>query len=82
MLKLYSGLCLGRNYLALDVLSDLYPLDLCYEVISSTDYDPYLRRRMSRLVMHLWIDRAPYIKLVLPDKVRVWNELTNIAIND
>ena len=29
MLTLLSGLCLGRNYLAMDVLEQHYPLDLC-----------------------------------------------------
>jgi hypothetical protein len=31
--------------------------------------------KMTQLVMHLWIDRAPYSKLVLPDRIRVWNEI-------
>jgi hypothetical protein len=32
---------------------------------------------MINLMIHLWIDRAPYFKLVLPDRIRVWDEIDN-----
>ena len=77
MLSLYSGLCLGRNYLALEILELLYPYDICYRIISDSKYDLQLRRKMINLMIHLWIDRAPFFKLVLPDRIRVWDEIDN-----
>jgi inositol 1,4,5-triphosphate receptor type 1 len=75
MLLLYSGLCLGRNYIALDVLSQMYPLDLCHKVVSTPEYPLTLRKNFVKLLQHLWIDRAPYSRLVLPDRIRIWNEI-------
>lgn len=75
MLTLYGGLCLGRNYIAMDMLQQLYPLDVCYAVASNTEYDLPLRKKMVRLLIHLWVDRAPYSKTVLPDRIRIWHEI-------
>jgi len=75
MIGLCSSLCLGRNYLAMDQLVSIYPFNLCHNVMSSSKYDLGLRRRMIRLVIHLWVDKAPHTKLVLPDRIRIWGEI-------
>jgi hypothetical protein len=75
MLTLCGGLCLGRNYLAIDVLTKTYPLGLCHRIMSSNEYDLGLRKKLSRLVIHLWVDRAPHTKIVLPDRIRIWSEI-------
>lgn len=75
MLGLCSGLCLGRNYIAMEELEKIYPLSLCEKIISSYQYEEDLRKEMIKLVVNLYIDRAPFSKLIIPDRVRIWSEI-------
>ena len=71
---LLSDLCLDRNFLAIKPLSDMYSYDLCYELISNTNYDYELRHAFTKLMTTLWIDRD-FMPVVLPNRVRVWEAL-------
>ncbi len=34
-----ADLCLDKNYTAIDYLETIYPIDLCYGIISGSDID-------------------------------------------
>lgn len=34
-----------------------------------------LRQAFTKLIITLWIDRDPYNKIILPQKIRVWTEI-------
>lgn len=75
MIQLLSDLCMSRNYLAMDCLFDLYPLNMCVEIVGNPNYGYELRTCFATLVKNLWVDRAPYNKLILPDNVKIWNDI-------
>jgi len=79
LILLLSDLCLDRNFLAINPLSDKYKYELCFAVISSKQFDVTLRYAFTRLITTLYIDRE-MIPIVLPNRVRLWNELDNMAI--
>lgn len=31
--------------------------------------------------MSLWVDRAPYYKIILPDRIRLWKDIDNYNDN-
>lgn len=75
MIYLLSDLCLSRNYIAIDILSSIYPLNLCIEILGNPTYGFELRTCFTKLIQTLWIDRAPYNRLLLPDNVKVWQDI-------
>ena len=56
-----SELCQERNYTAINPLEKSFPYTLCFEII--------------KMIITLWIDRDPYNKIILPQKIRVWTEI-------
>lgn len=75
MLSLLSSLCMGRNYIAIEKLKDLFTQEDCSKIISNDNEDPRLRKKYLELLIALWVDRSPYSKLVLPDRIRIWEEI-------
>ena len=75
MILLLSDLCLDRNFTAISPLSDLYPYELCNEILCGP-YDLATRNSFVRLMTQLWIDRD-FSEIQLPNKVRIWNQLDN-----
>lgn len=71
---LMSKLCLSRNYLAINPLEKIYTYDICFQ-ITSNNYQSELRTCFTNLILTLYVDRSPYIKLLLPNRIRIWNEL-------
>ena len=72
LICLLSDLCLDRNFLAIEPLSEVYPFPLCFELISNTSYGPELRHAFTKLITTLWVDRD-YMPIVLPNRVRIWD---------
>jgi len=78
-------LCLDRNQDAINFLEKEYPFDLCYEIINNgsesdfiddrKDYGLKVRNAFTRLMITLWIDRSENIKIILPNRIRIWNKL-------
>jgi len=73
MILLLSDLCLNRNFTAIHPLSDLFPFELCFKIISG-NYMVNLRHAFLRLTITLWIDRD-FTKITLPNKIRIWTRL-------
>jgi len=74
---------------AINFLEEEYTFDLCYEIISNgkmedaynfdedeTDYGYTVRHAFTRLMITLWIDREENTKIILPNKIRIWNKLS------
>jgi hypothetical protein len=85
IILLISDLCLDRNQDAINFLEKEYPFDLCYEIINNgsandfiddkKDYGLKVRNAFTRLMITLWIDRSENIKIILPNRIRIWNKL-------
>ena len=70
-----ADLCLSRNYIAINPLESVFPLSLCESIISKEEFNEEMRHCFTRLIIHLWVDRSPYMKINLPNRIRVWTEL-------
>lgn len=77
MVKLLGDLCMGKNYIAIDLLRDLYTLEICQEIIMDSAQSPDLREAFSHLTQHLWIIVQPYNELNLPQKVITFENITS-----
>lgn len=67
MINLCADLCMDRNYIAIDSLLKIYPLDCCIEILRSEDYPIELRTAICRLIDYLWIQVYPYEQIRLPE---------------
>lgn len=67
MINLCADLCMDRNYIAIDALSKIYPLDCCIEILKSEEYPMELRSAICRLINFLWIQVYPYEQIRLPE---------------
>ena len=86
MILLYSDLCLDRNEESIAILEKEYSFDLCFEIINNgikedefeddkNDYGLTVRHAFTRLMITLWIDREENTRIILPNRIRIWNRL-------
>lgn len=74
LICLLSDLCLDRNFLAIEPLAEMYSYELCYELITNTNYDYQLRHAFTKLITTLWVDKD-FMPIVLPNRVRIWSKI-------
>jgi hypothetical protein len=79
MVNLMADLCYQRNYVAIQVLENLYPKGYCLKILQGKDFDLELRRAFCRIIITLWIDQLPYREIQLPQNIRVWIEIEEMA---
>ena len=53
----------------------VYPYEICYEIISYSDYSDPLRYAFTQLLTHLWIDCHGFQEIVLPNTIRLWSQI-------
>ena len=74
IINLCADLCLDRNITAIHPLQEIYPFNICYNIIKAKTYNMKLRHAFTRLITTLWIDKD-FIKCQLPNRIRVWDNL-------
>jgi hypothetical protein len=73
LIYLLGNLCLDRNYTAIDSLKEYISLEICIEIICSTEYSWSLRSAFCMLTTNLWIDSFPFMHIQFPDNIKMWN---------
>jgi len=73
MIRLFSDLCKGRNYLCIEVMQKEFTYDICFEVVSNEKYGYKIREAFAVFMVNLWIDVSPLQRLELPFYVKVWD---------
>lgn len=43
---------------------------MCYKIIQDDNYDDGIRMAFTKLCITLWVDKFPYTKIILPEKIR------------
>lgn len=77
LIKLLSDMCFNRNYIAIDKLKDYYDLKLCLKVITDHSYHFNIREAFCSLLRDLWINVSPFYEVPLPNKIKMWESLTD-----
>jgi hypothetical protein len=81
VIRLLSDLSMNRNYLAIDQLKQYLTLELCTEVICSNACELDFRSAFVDLVVNLWVNSNPFMKIRFPNNIKRW-ELINRETNN
>ena len=89
MIQFISDLCLERNFIAINKIIErldddnhddndnitLFPLDICYKIITSSEFDFKLRSVFAKLFLNSWVDGQILEKLDFPNNLRIWKDI-------
>ena len=77
LIELFSELCLGRNYSAMNILGSLLPIELLvssFEDVERNKLSDEIKSVFCRLLLRLHIDTKHSTPMNLPCYTRAWNE--------
>ena len=77
MTNLLGEMCFDRNYLSIELLQPIYPINLCLNVLVDERHPYEVREAFGRLMTHLWINVSPFYKIWLPNPIRTFDGLSD-----
>lgn len=75
LIRLFSEICLQRNYKGINPLKKSYPIGMVIDCTLNPKIKYPLRCEFAKLLLNLHLDVDPYQELAVPVKSRIWNEI-------
>jgi hypothetical protein len=79
---LLGDLCLKRNYKAIECLQKLIPYEICYSIITKENYSISIKEAFTYLITTLWVDVAPFQKVLIPNHIKFWDTSKKLGLED
>lgn len=77
MITLLSDICFGRNYKGIEVLQEIYPINLCLTILMDETCPLQMREVFGKLMSNLWINVSPFYKIQLPNPIKTYEGLSD-----
>jgi hypothetical protein len=75
LIRLFSEICLQRNYKGINPLKKQYPLNMVIDCMLNDKILYPLRCEFAKLLLNLHLDVDPYEELAVPVKSRIWEDI-------
>ena len=73
-LSLAAEMCLGRNYIAMKRVEEVFPFEVLVTILKLNVRDD-LKAAVVKLILHLYVDRDPQVVSSVPCLTRTFNEI-------
>lgn len=71
LIELFANMCLSRNFVCINILSDIFSADLILKIIRNENITPELRAAFSKLMLTVYIDIPPREEVIKPELIKV-----------
>ena len=72
-LNLSADMCYGRNYICIDKMRELYPLDHLIHHIANLDINQEVLGALINILNYCYIDTQPHFRKIYPEMIKVIN---------
>jgi hypothetical protein len=81
-LNMYADMCYGRNYLCIEKIRELFPLDHLIFHISNLELHEEILSGLINILNYAYIDIAPHSEIIYPSMIKIINQDLKIEKTD
>jgi len=77
MIKLYTEMCLDRNYVCISVVQRMFSRRALFRCLQEERLHPSVRAACCRLLLHAYVDVQPQEEVTVAERPRLWTSLSD-----